>query len=105
MLLGRLLSDASVTCAIPPTAAEGVYYHATGRNPYLPRVASERLLAGLERVAALPLTAAIEPVRRSLLEAGVAEVNRYLQAHTDDHPSAVAQRRVRKLGEVVDLRC
>ena len=105
VLLGRLLSDASVTCAIPPTAAEGVYYRATGRNPYLPRVASERLLAGLERVAALPLTADIEPVRGYLLEAGVAEVNRYLQTHTDDHPSAIAQRRVRNLEAVVDLRC
>ena len=37
VLVGRLLSEASVTCAIPPTAAEGVYYHTTARNPQLPR--------------------------------------------------------------------
>ena len=104
VLLGRLLSDASVTCAIPPTADEGVYYHAAGRNPGLARVASERLLAGLERLAALQLPSDMEPVRGPLLEAGVAEVNRYLQTHTDDHPAAIEQRRVRHLEAVVDLR-
>jgi len=104
VLLARLLAEPSVRCAIPPADAGAVYYRAERRNPRLPSVEAGRLLDGAGRLAGLPLPADLEPLRRHLLAAATAEVNRYLQTHTDDHAAVIEQRRRRDLVDVIDLR-
>ena len=104
VLLARLLAAADLGCVIPRTAAGAVYYRTTRRNPQLPRLPADHLLDAFARVAELPRSAALNAARPDLRAAGVAEVNRYLRTHPDDHRAVIAQRRRDGLNREVDLR-
>ncbi len=102
LLLARLLQRAPLQCAVP-AADEGVVYY-RGPLPALPAgVPSDHLLAGLQRLAALPATAALDAVRSRLVQLATRELNSHLRRRPEDHRAVIAERARLGLEHLIDL--
>ena len=98
---GRVALRPELRVAVAPVTCHAVYYRTTGRNAQLPDRGDAGLLAGIERVAALPLDTPIQQsIRRGLVADETSALNRYLRTYPAAQRQVIMDRR--RLG--VDVR-
>lgn len=99
LLLARVVTSSAVTFAVPRAHDQVVYHRTCQQVGDQLKLSADQLLDGVDRIRQLDLG----PIRQPLVDLSVADLNRYLRAHPEDHRGVVAGLRRRELGGSVDF--